>query len=77
MPRARFDTRRDVNFAVFANAASNELEKLAMACEPASFGLNDEDGKMDSDIFSTPLVPEQTDLVNVIRGYPLEGTDSA
>ena len=55
------------------------------ACEPAPFGLNDKDvldetyrkaGKMDSELFSMPLVPEHTDLVKVLRGHLLEGTDS-
>lgn len=69
----------------FVNATSNELEQLAQACEPASFGVKGEDvldetyqkaRKLDPGLFSTPLVPEQTDLVKVIRGYLLEGTDS-
>jgi hypothetical protein len=69
MPRAsaRFDTRRHVDFA---NAASNSLEKLAQACEPASFGLNNEDvfrrdtsqGRKDGlGHFLHVAVPEQTD----------------
>ena len=32
---------------------------------------------MDSDLSSTQLVLEQTDVVKVIREYFLEGTDSA
>jgi len=77
-------SRRHVDFA---NASSNELEQLAHACcEPTSFGLNDEDildetyhktTKVDSDVFSTQLVLEQTDLVKAIREYFLEGTYSA
>lgn len=77
-------SRRHVDFT---NVTSNELEQLAQACEPASFGLNDEDvldetyqkaRKLDPGLFSTPLAPEQTDLVNkVIRRDLLEGTDSA
>ncbi len=69
----------------FANATFSQLEQLVQACEPASFGLNDKDvidetyrkaGKMDSELFATPLVPEHTDLVRVLRGHLLEGTDS-
>ena len=33
-------------------------------------------GKMDSDLFSTPLIPDHTDLVKVVRECLLEGTDS-
>ncbi len=33
-------------------------------------------GKMDSGLFCTPLFPEHTDLVKVLRGHLLEGTDS-
>src|SRR5216684_8752342 len=69
----------------FANTSFGDLEQLAQVCEPASFGINDKDvldetyrkaRKMDSERFSTPLVPEQTDLVKVLRGHLLEGTDS-
>ncbi|KAH9984619.1 hypothetical protein BJV77DRAFT_1071918 [Russula vinacea] len=46
------------------NATSDELEKLTQACEPATFGLNQEDvldetyrkaGKMDPECFSLML----------------------
>ena len=69
----------------FANSTFSQLEQLVQACEPAPFGLNDKDvldetyrkaGKMDSELFATPLVPEHTDLVRVLRGHLLEGTDS-
>jgi hypothetical protein len=59
----------------FANTSFSELEQLAQVCEPASFGVNDKDvldetyrkaGKMDSELFSTPLVPEHTDLIKVL-----------
>ena len=69
----------------FANTSFGELEQLAQVCEPASFGINDKDvldetyrkaGKMDSELFSTPLASEHTDLVKVLRGHLLEGTDS-
>ncbi len=69
----------------FANTTFSQLEQLVQACEPVSFGLNDKDvldetyrkaGKMDSELFSTPLASEHTDLVKVLRGHLLEGTDS-
>src|SRR5258708_15014219 len=69
----------------FANTSFGELEQLAQVCEPASFGINDKDvldetyrkaGKMDSELFSTPLASEHTDLVKVLRGHLLEATDS-
>ncbi len=56
----------------FANTTFSQLEQLVQACEPVSFGLNDKDvldetyrkaGKMDSEHFSMPLVPECTDLI--------------
>jgi hypothetical protein len=61
------------------------LEQLAQACEPASFGLKQEcvldetyrkAGKMDSDYFSSKLDLSHTDLMDIIRGYLLEGTQS-
>jgi hypothetical protein len=61
------------------------LEKLAQACEPASFGLKREcvldetyrkAGKMDSECFASTLDLAHTDLVNIIRGYLLEGPQS-
>ena len=85
MPRAVPDaiSRRHVYFAL------RRLQRVGgtrSGLRPRLFGLNDEDvsdetyhkaGKMDSDLFSTPLVSEQIDLVKVIRGYLLEGTDLA
>jgi hypothetical protein len=67
------------------NATPDELEQLAQACEPATFGLNKEDvmdetyrkaGKMDNDRFAAQLAPDHTDLVKILRNYLLEGTDS-
>jgi hypothetical protein len=68
-----------------ANATLDELEGLAQACEPASFGLNKEDildetyreaGKIDFGVFSSTLDLAQTDLIKIIRDYLLEGTQS-
>ena len=77
--------RRHINFA---NASHDELEHLAQACEPASFGKGNETvfdeayrkaRKMDSELFSPTLDPSQTDLIKLIRANLLEGTqgDSA
>jgi len=73
---------RHVNFT---DATSDELEQLAQTCQPATFGRNDKDvmdetyrkaGKMDSELFSTPLVYDYTDIVNIVRECLLDGTDS-
>jgi 2OG-Fe(II) oxygenase superfamily len=61
------------------------LEQLAQACEPASFGKDHEDAfdetyrkaeKMDSECFSPMLDLCHTDVMKIIRGYLLEGTQS-
>jgi hypothetical protein len=61
------------------------LEQLSQACEPASFGKKHEDvfdetyrkaGKMDSECFSPTLDPFHTNVMKIIRGYLLEGTQS-
>jgi hypothetical protein len=61
------------------------LEQLAQACEPASFGVNQENvldesyrraGKMDLEYFSLMLNPVHGNLLKIIRGYLLEGTQS-
>jgi hypothetical protein len=70
-----------------ANATPDELEQLTQACEPASFGMSQETvwdetyrkaGKMDTDCFtpSPMLDPVHSDLLEIIRGYLLEGTQS-
>jgi hypothetical protein len=78
----RHSCHRYINFA---NAHPDELEQLTQACEPASFGMKqvnvlDETyckaGKMDPDCFSPILDVFNTDLIKIIRGYLLEGTQS-
>ena len=68
-----------------ANATPDELEQLTQACEPASFGKKHENvfdetyrkaGKLDAGCFSPILDPFRTDLIKIIRGYLLEGTQS-
>ena len=86
MPDFELISCRHVNFANTTSNDSGVRSDLHLACEPASFGLNDEDvsdefyhrtGKVGSDFFSTLLViPEQTNMV-IIPGYLLEGADSA
>jgi hypothetical protein len=34
-------------------------------------------GKMNSELFSTTLVHDDTDIVKIVRDYLLDGTDSA
>jgi hypothetical protein len=80
--RINYSHHRHINLA---NATPEKLEQLAQACEPASFGLKQEcvldetyrkAGKMDSESFCSALDLSHTDLVNIIRGYLLEGTQS-
>jgi hypothetical protein len=63
-----FQSQRHVNFT---NATPDELEQLAQACQPATFGRNDQAvmdetyrkaAKMDPDLFSTPLGYGHTDV---------------
>ena len=74
--------RRYINFA---NAAPDELEQLTKACEPASFGVKQENvldetyrkaGKMDSECFALTFDPFETELIKIVRGYLLEGPES-
>ncbi|KAI0056408.1 hypothetical protein BV25DRAFT_1832295 [Artomyces pyxidatus] len=69
-----------------ADATPEQLQALADACEPATFGVEQQDvmdesyrkaGKMDSQAFMTRLIPERTSLVDIVRGYLLEGADSS
>ncbi|TFY52149.1 hypothetical protein EVG20_g10684 [Dentipellis fragilis] len=68
-----------------ANATPSQLDTLSSSCAPAPFGLKNENvldetyrkaGKMDCSDFSTPLVPERTSLIDIIRAELLEGEDS-
>ncbi len=68
-----------------ANSTPEKLELLTQVCEPASFGLKQEcvldetyrkAGKMDPDCFSSNLGLSHTNLIKIIRGYLLEGTQS-
>jgi len=61
------------------------LEQLTQACVPASFGVKEREvldetyrkaGKLDPERFASLLHPAQTDLMKIIRGSLLEGTQS-
>ena len=65
------------------NATFDELEKLTQACEPATFGLNQEDvldetyrkaGKLDPESSSLMLDLSKTNLQKIIGDYLLEST---
>jgi hypothetical protein len=80
--RADILCRRYINLV---NATPDELEQLTQACEPASFGVKQENvlgesyrktGKMDSECFASMLDPFNTDLMKIVRGYLLEGLKS-
>ncbi|KAI0036303.1 hypothetical protein K488DRAFT_82255 [Vararia minispora EC-137] len=68
-----------------AQASVEQLEQLADACAPATFGRGQQDvldesyrraGKMDSSQFTTRIVPERTELLDVVRDELLEGEQS-
>ncbi|KAA1472276.1 hypothetical protein DENSPDRAFT_171272 [Dentipellis sp. KUC8613] len=68
-----------------AHASAEEVQTLTDACDRATFGLNDEDvldetyrkaGELDSTSFMTPIVPERTALVEIVRSGLLEGNDA-
>lgn len=67
------------------NASESDLERLAKACDPATFGRNHEDvlddsyrkaGKLDETHFSTKLDVERDGFMEVIRYGLLEGMES-
>ncbi|KAI0051425.1 hypothetical protein FA95DRAFT_1580623 [Auriscalpium vulgare] len=68
-----------------AHATPEQLADLSEACHPATFGRGQEDvldetyrkaGKLDTNLFATPLVPERTRLIDIVRDYLLEGQQS-
>ncbi|KAI0036301.1 hypothetical protein K488DRAFT_41416, partial [Vararia minispora EC-137] len=68
-----------------AEATTEQLQSLAKACMPATFGRGSEDvfdesyrkaGKLDASYFSTRIVPERTRLLDTVRGHLLEGKAS-
>ena len=79
---ANLQYKRHVNFT---SATSDELEQLAQACQPATFGRNDETvmdeayrktAKMDPAHFSTPLGHDHTDIAKIVSDCLLHGYDA-
>ncbi|KAF8073371.1 hypothetical protein FPV67DRAFT_1477514 [Lyophyllum atratum] len=67
-----------------SQATEDDLKTLASACEPATFGRDQEDvldesyrkaGKMDSESFSTKFNVDKLGIVDRIRGQLLDGAD--
>jgi peptide subunit release factor RF-3 len=58
-----------------ANATPEELEQLTQACEVFD-EANCKAGEMDSEFFSSSLDPFRANLIEIIRGYLLEGEES-
>ncbi|KAI5987498.1 hypothetical protein EDD15DRAFT_2468849 [Pisolithus albus] len=78
---ALFGAHRRINLA---KATSQELGKLEVACQPATFGVNIENvygrtyrkaGKMDSADFATSFDAEDSNLLNILDQGLLEGND--
>jgi hypothetical protein len=68
-----------------SNASEVELEHLSAACQPATFGVNQEDvldesyrkaGKMDVTDFSPKFNLADSSLMDVVRSELLEGHES-
>ncbi|KAJ3533048.1 hypothetical protein NM688_g7337 [Phlebia brevispora] len=81
-PEAHDDNARRINPLT---ASPSALEHLADACEPATFGLNDEDvldesyrkaGKLDAHDFSVRLDLERNGLLDIVRAQLLAGRDT-
>ncbi|KAI6046671.1 hypothetical protein EDC04DRAFT_3052548, partial [Pisolithus marmoratus] len=74
----------DVNKITLAKSTPQELDRLAVACQPATFGINSEDvydesyrkaGKMDPAEFAVSFDVEDSGLVDVVRQGLLEGVN--
>lgn len=72
------------SFIDLSKASTQQLESLSQACDPATFGVNNQDvldetyrkaGKLDTSNFSTKFSVERSGLLNFIRGELLEGQD--
>ncbi|KAF7300610.1 Fe2OG dioxygenase domain-containing protein [Mycena chlorophos] len=75
---------QDLGFLNFASATDEHLEKLAAACQPASFGLGKEDvldenyrkaGKLDCANFASSLDIASLQIIDAIRPDLLDGRD--
>ena len=67
-----------------SNATDDQLESLAEACSPATFGLDQRDvldesyrkaGKMDTDMFATKFDAVNSRLIDRIRMQLLDGAN--
>ena len=65
-------------------ASDSDLERLSNACQPATFGVNQQNvldetyrkaGKMDANAFSSKFNLERSGLLDGIRAHMLEGHD--
>ncbi|TDL27718.1 hypothetical protein BD410DRAFT_781599 [Rickenella mellea] len=79
-----FDYGTDIRSIHFANATEAQLDELAKACQPATFGANQEDvldenyrkaGKMDLNHFSINFSPERIGLAMEVK-FRLLGLDA-
>ena len=68
-----------------SDASETELEHLSNACQPATFGVNQDDildesyrkaGKLDVTDFATKIVVADSRLMDVVRSELLEGHES-
>ena len=73
-------------FNLLPNASDTDLESLANACAPATFGADNKDvmdlsyrkaGKMDLDNFMTRFDPDRLGLSEFVRGELLEGDEDS
>ncbi|KAI6111124.1 hypothetical protein F5141DRAFT_1202856 [Pisolithus sp. B1] len=74
----------NVNRINLARATAQELDKLEAACQPATFGVNNENvydesyrkaGKMGAAEFATTFDVEDSDLIGIVSQGLLEGDD--
>ncbi|KDQ65043.1 hypothetical protein JAAARDRAFT_75422 [Jaapia argillacea MUCL 33604] len=73
-------------FINLSKATVEQLELLSDACQPATFGVDQQDvldetyrkaGKMDSSNFATKFSPEAAGLVDLVRSELLEGCEGS
>lgn len=66
----------------FSSCSNDELEQLALTCDAATFGLNDQDvldptyrkaGKLDTTCFASKFDPVHSGLLDVLHDILLEG----
>ncbi|KAF8886860.1 hypothetical protein CPB84DRAFT_1826985 [Gymnopilus junonius] len=81
----RFFTFQETNYIDFTNASDSSLLALSQACEPASFGLNNEEvvdesyrraEKLDPTDFSVQFSPFTCGIVDSIGANLLRGKET-